>query len=214
MRGLARPPRARIDRRTAKRGIVLVITLVVLAMMSLAATALMRAVDTATAVAGNLAFREASIPPANAAIEAAIAALSDATVIADRERDLPAQNYYASRQPGEDSRGVPWLLQQPDRYPAEARAPDAGDGNTLHYVIERICLRPGSATAANCALVQPPPAASRRAPDPKRRLPPRACFESRSASTGRRTRRRSCRRWCAIPRRRAACPGESSIARR
>ena len=156
-RGRARPPASGIGIAARRNGIVLVITLVVLAMMSLAATALMRAVDTATAVAGNLAFREASIPPANAAIEEAIAALSDATVVADRERDLPAQNYYASRQPGEDSRGVPWLLQQPDRYPVEARAPDAGDGNTLHYVIERICLRPGSATAANCALVRPPP---------------------------------------------------------
>jgi hypothetical protein len=139
-------------------------TLVVLAMMSLAATALMRAVDTATAVSGNLAFRTASIPPANTAIEEAIAALSDA--IADRERDLPAQNYYASRQPGEDARGVPWMLQQPDRYPAAARAPDAGNGNTLRYVIERICLRPGSATAANCALVPPPPSADTVSPGP------------------------------------------------
>jgi len=134
-------------------------TLVVLALMSLAAAALVRAVDTVTAVTGNLAFREASIPAANAAIEEAIAALSDARVIADRERDVPAQNYYATRQPGEDARGVPWMLQQPDRYPADARAPDAGDGNTLRYVIERVCLRPGSATAANCALVQSAPVA-------------------------------------------------------
>ena len=160
--GRARRQACGIGISARRRGIVLVITLVVLAMMSLAATALMRAVDTTTAVAGNLAFREASIPPATAAIEEAIAALSDASVIADRERDLPAQNYYASRQPGENPSGVPWLLQQPDRYPVEARAPDAGDGNTLRYVIERICLRPGSATAANCALVRMPPVA--RAP--------------------------------------------------
>jgi type IV pilus assembly protein PilX len=157
MRGRARSQRLAcgIGITARQRGIVLIVTLVALAMMSLAGAALMRAVDTATAVAGNLAFRQASIPAANAAIETAIAALSDANAIADRERDLPAQNYYAWRQPGEDARGVPWLLQQLDRYPAESRAPDGGDGNTLRYVIERICLRPGSATAANCALARP-----------------------------------------------------------
>lgn len=140
-------------------GFALIMALVVLALMSLAAAALMRAVDTTTVVAGNLAFREGSIPPATAALEEAIAALSDASVIAERERDLPARNYYASRQPGEDPRGVPWALQQPGRYPAQARVLDGGEGNALRYVIERICLRPGPATAANCALVRPSPPA-------------------------------------------------------
>ena len=153
-------------------GIALIMALVVLAMMSLAAAALMRAVDTTTAVSGNLAFREASIAPADAAIEEAIAALSDANVIADRERDLPAQNYRASRQPGEDARGVPWVLQQPARYPAEARVLDTGDGNTLRYVIERVCLRSGPPTAANCALVRPYPLAVNGVAGPEAALPP------------------------------------------
>jgi len=127
-------------------------------MMSLAAAALMRAVDTVTSVTGNLAFRAASIPPAGAAIEAAVAALSDASIIADRERDLPAENYYVSRQPGEDARGVPWLLQLPGRYPDEARTLDGGDGNTTRYVVERVCLHPGPVSAANCPLDAPTPA--------------------------------------------------------
>jgi hypothetical protein len=142
-----------------QQGIALITALVVLALMSLAAAALMRAVDTTTVVAGNLALREGSIPPATAALEDAVAALSDASVIAERERDLPARNYYASRQPGEDARGVPWLLQQTDRYPAQARVLDGGEGNALRYVIERVCLRPGPATAANCALARPYPPA-------------------------------------------------------
>jgi len=139
-------------------GMALVLALIVLAMMSLAAAALMRAVDTVTSVTGNLAFRAASIPPAGAAIEAAVAALSDESIIADRERDLPAENYYASRQPGEDTRGVPWLLQLPGRYPDEARTLDGGEGNTARYVVERVCLHPGPASAANCPLDAPPPA--------------------------------------------------------
>jgi Tfp pilus assembly protein PilX len=155
----ARRAACRAGAAASQAGIALILALIVLAMMSLAAAALMRAVDTTTAVAGNLAFRAASIPAAGAAIEAALAALSDASVIADRERDLPAQNYYASRQPGEDARGVPWLLQRPGRDPAGARALDAGEGNTARYVIERVCLRPGPATAANCALAGNPPVA-------------------------------------------------------
>lgn len=135
-------------------GFALVMALVVLAATSLAAAALVRAVDTAIAITGNLAFRQASIPAADAAIEGAIASLSDASPVDDRERDVPAQNYYAARQPGEDSRGVPWALQQPDHYPAQARTQDAGDGNLLRWIVERVCLRPGPATAANCALAR------------------------------------------------------------
>ena len=97
----------------------------------------------------------ASIPPADAAIEEAVAALFERNLVADRERDLSAQSYFASRQPGEDVRGVPWILQQAGNYPADARVLDAGGGHTLRYAIERICLRPGPATAANCALAWP-----------------------------------------------------------
>jgi type IV pilus assembly protein PilX len=136
-------------------GVALILALIVLALMSLSAAALMRAVDTTTAVGGNLGFRAASIPAADAAIAVAAAALSDTGVIGDRERDLPAQGYYASRQPGEDARGVPWLLQRPGRYPAEAPVLDAGEGNAVRYVIERVCVAPGPASSANCALADP-----------------------------------------------------------
>ena len=153
-------------------GIALIMALIVLALMSLAAAALMRAVDTATAVGGNLAFRAGSILAADAAIEDAVAALSDAGVIPDRERDLPARSYHAWRQPGEDARGVPWLLQQADRYPGEARRLDAGNGNALRYVIERMCRDPGPATAANCALLHPGPPANPGAAGPGAALPP------------------------------------------
>ena len=141
------------------RGFALVMALVVLAATGLAAAALVRAVDTTTTIAGNLALRQASIPAADAAIEDAVATLSDPRLVDDRERDLPAQNYYAARQPGEDSRGVPWMLEQPGHYPAQARTLDTGDGTLLRWVIERVCLRPGPATAANCALTRVTPPA-------------------------------------------------------
>lgn len=148
-------PRGAIGDRRDQGGIALVVALIVLAAMSLAAAALMRAVDTTVAVSGNLGFREASIPPVNMAVEEAFAALFENDLLADRDRDLPAQNYYGSLQPGEDVRGVPFVLQEPRNYPVAARVLDAGDGNTLRYIIERMCLRPGPTTPAHCALAKP-----------------------------------------------------------
>src|SRR5438876_4723947 len=75
--GVRRAP-MRISR---QRGVVLFIALIVMVAMSLAAIALMRSVDTTSAVIGNLAFRQASILPSNFAIEDAAAGLfSDANV--------------------------------------------------------------------------------------------------------------------------------------
>ena len=68
----------RIER---QRGVVLFIALIVMVAMSLAAIALIRSVDTTNILIGNLAFRQASILPANIAVEQAAAALfADAAI--------------------------------------------------------------------------------------------------------------------------------------
>jgi Tfp pilus assembly protein PilX len=159
-----------------ERGLALVVALIVLVAMSLSAAALIRAVDTTIAVTGNLALREASIPPADAAVEEAFASLFQANVITDREHDLVARSYYASRQPGEDGRGVPFALQLPGNYPANARVLDAGSGNSLRYVIERVCLHPGPATPGNCALVRPYASGGTPTPDASASAPPVPLF--------------------------------------
>src|SRR5260370_5185961 len=88
----------------SQRGVVLFIALIVMVAMSLAAIALIRSVDTTNAVIGNLAFRMASILPANASIEQAASALfSDADIgdivhIPDKNINVPAENYFACRQ--------------------------------------------------------------------------------------------------------------------
>jgi len=152
--------RRRLSPVRSRRGMALVVALIVLAAMSLAAAALVRSVDTTIAIAGNLGLRDAAIPALDAAVETAWAALYDRNLIADRDRDLPAEGYYASRQPGEDARGVPRVLQREDAYPRGAPVRDAGNGNTVRYVIERVCLGPGPPAAANCALVRPRGAAA------------------------------------------------------
>lgn len=152
--------------RCRDRGIALVVALVVLAAMALAASALMRSVDTAHAIAGNLAFRDAGVAPVNAGVEHAWAALYENGSIADRDAAAPAAGYYASRLPGEDARGVPSLLNGDDPDRASLPKIDVGEGYAVRYLIERLCVAEGPATPANCALVRSESSAAPASTDP------------------------------------------------
>jgi len=99
-----------------QRGVVLFVALIAMVVMSLAGVALIRSVDTTGSVAGNLAFREASTPAVNMAVEEAVQALYlakpkvPATAIVNPELDDAAHRYYAKLQPGELPNGVPAVL--------------------------------------------------------------------------------------------------------
>ena len=159
--------------RDNQRGVVLFIALIVMVAMSLAAIALIRSVDTTTTVIGNLAFRQASILPANFAVEDAAAGIfadaspSGAARIADLRVDNPAQNYFATHNPGWDDKfGVPTPLQTQTAAAALTRKQPDGATNTITYVIERMCsvaLQPpapdpgsdGSPSRAWCEMAPP-----------------------------------------------------------
>ena len=147
--------------RPSDSGIALIIAMIVLAAMALAASALMRAVDTAHAIAGNVAFRDAAVGPADAAIEEAWAALYERGAIADRGAHAPAAGYFASRMPGEDPRGVPAALAAAELSGSTLPRLDLDEGYVARYAIERMCVAEGPTTPANCALVR---ATSRAAP--------------------------------------------------
>lgn len=140
--------------RTSQRGIVLVIALIVMVALSLAGIALMRSVDTSTAVVGNLAFTQASTLPANLAVEDAVAALFEDELIPNVNQDLAAQNYYATRQNGEDPRGIPDVLTTKAKASALARVLDAGYGNEVRYVVERMCAPGIPPTPSRAELVK------------------------------------------------------------
>jgi type IV pilus assembly protein PilX len=173
--------------RRAQSGVVLFIALIVMVALSLAAVALVRSIDTTNAVIGNLGFRMSSILPANLAVESATAALfSDADPlgvvhIPDSTVDVPAENYYASRQPGEDVRGVPVALQKASTASALARTlppVDAGTGQatSVRYVIERMCVNPGPVTPANCNRLPPKGVTGDTTNDPALIPPPTPYF--------------------------------------
>jgi hypothetical protein len=144
-------PRLRIGA-GLQRGMVLFIALIVMVMMSLAAIGLMSAVDTTNLAVGNLAFRQASVLPANYAVEQAAATLfadvnKGGPMIADVKNNNAALNYYSTHaQVGWDNKyGIPLPLQTKSGAKALTvqytdKDPNTGQVlNTITYVIERMC---------------------------------------------------------------------------
>ena len=151
--------------RRAQRGVVLVIALVTSIALAGAALALVRASSTASIVGGNVHARRAAALAASAAVERAVVDLLRDHRIDPRADDL-AHNYFASRQPGDDARGVPRVLQSPADYPHEAGVIDGDGGYRVRHVIERWCISPGDATRDNCALSPPGVDAAQGTPPP------------------------------------------------
>ena len=158
-----------------QRGVVLFIALLVMVALSLAGIALIRSADTATIVAGNLAFKQAAAAAVDRSIEQAIKALFDPTAdpalsspdIVDKKADLVAQNYYACVR-NDAGTGclpanapipeIPTALTTRTKFAAAGlnvglvdAAVDAGS-NKSYYVIERMCANPGLPLGSNCNL--------------------------------------------------------------
>jgi Tfp pilus assembly protein PilX len=164
-------PRAAAARR--QRGVVLFIALIVMVALSLAGIALIRSADTATIVAGNLAFKQAAASAVDRSIEQAIKALFDPTAnpalsnpdIVDKKADLIAQNYYSCVRNDAGTGCLPAnapIPEIPDALTNTTKFAAAGlnaglvpvdaASNKSYYVIERMCANPGLALGNNCNL--------------------------------------------------------------
>lgn len=159
-----------------QRGVVLLITLIVLVAMTLAAIALMRSVDTTNIIAGNLAFQRSTILAADAGIEAAVAPVSATfpnggallQIVSNKTLDTPCTGnptgyksfYEPNLDPPNQSWDAFWNSHLPANggcaatLPANPNAP----GISVSYIIERLCS-PG--TPASC--MQSPPNAQAKA---------------------------------------------------
>lgn len=151
----------RSSHRRAQSGVVLFVALIVMVALSIAGIALIRSVDTGLSVTANLGFRQASIPPATWAVENAISAMFEKKEI-DLDKPKLDRNYYPYRfeiksGKAEDTLGVPYDLQgvKPDNYPSTFVTETDKAGNTIRYVIERMCLDEGEASVANCDMSPP-----------------------------------------------------------
>lgn len=144
------------DRQPRRRqsGIVLVVALIMLIVMTLAALSLVRSVDTASIIAGNLSFQQAATHAGDRGIETAIAWIENNPALL--LSDSPASGYAANgltAAPGKaanESWDAYWTRLWNGR--AVQLPADAATGTSVAYVIDRLCANGGSPTAvANCS---------------------------------------------------------------
>lgn len=147
------------------RGAALLIALVVLAGLMLATVGLVRAIDAGNLLAGNLAFKRASLNAADVGAEEAIAWLSDRADTTVVHQDDASAGYYASSTGEWDMTGnrdgstwsrVDWDDNQCNQSHKGSSAQCigaspatlAGDsGNQARYVIHRMCSAAGAVDA-------------------------------------------------------------------
>ena len=142
---------------------MLLIAIVAVMALAFAGMAVVRAVATSVAVGDNVNARRQGAYAATVALEHDVVALFEDAAV-DTTSDDPSHNYFASRRPDEDRRGIPRTLLSEADYPPQASIIDAGDHFTVRHVIERLCTLPGPATRDHCTLSPPSSAAASGAP--------------------------------------------------
>lgn len=141
-----------------QKGVVLFIALIVLVAMTLAGIALVRSVDTANVIAGNLAFKQGTLQAADLGIEGAVTALPNIVATSLDNHLTPAASstnpnywYYATRREA-DAQGVPTTKEYGAAGTATAitwnNLPVASTvaGNSVQIVIDRLCQGPPPVT--------------------------------------------------------------------
>lgn len=128
-----------------QQGVVLFISLIMLVAMTLAGIALIRSVDTANLIAGNLAFRQGATLAADSGEEAARTWLLTQNT-ASLSNDSALNGYYSFAPP------VPSWEQYDWQNLSTALAAADAAGNQVNYVVHRLCALTGSPTGAgnNC----------------------------------------------------------------
>ena len=149
-----------------QRGVALFITLIMLVAMTIASLALVRTVDTANVIAGNLAFKQSSLQIGDLGIEAAVAALP-ASILNGTPESVwsigtgcasdACRNYYPSML-ATSSIGVPtatinWATSNTtpgtsitwSTVPAVVNT-NIPAGYTIQYIIDRLCKGPTPVT--------------------------------------------------------------------
>lgn len=134
-----------------QRGVVLFFALIALVVMSLAAVALIRSVDTSTMIAGNLAFKQSATASGDSGLEAGVAALTatqalmkagNSNVLMDPNNAFnltnAANGYYSNADDSALNLTDPanWVNAS-----SKLVGTDAG-GNEVRFIIQRMCRDP------------------------------------------------------------------------
>ena len=147
--------------RHAQRGVVLFFALIALVVMSLAAVALIRSVDTNTMIAGNLAFKQAATTSGDSGVEGAVSWLAAAEALMVKNglsvyrdtthvfnNDDPTQGYYSNADPALSlTNSAVWDAIDPSKVPEIVDQ----SGNKIRYIIQRMCRDPNQILSkTNC----------------------------------------------------------------
>lgn len=147
-----------------QNGVVMLVALIVLVVMTMAGIALMRSMDTTNLIAGNMAFKQAATHTADAGVEAAIGWLEANNSSGFLDNHTPNVGYTAAT--GNNS-AYPlgeafWTLMKPS---GVCYLPIAGgvcstapgvantSGNTMGFMIQRLCSSAGNRNGAGCSIV-------------------------------------------------------------
>ena len=134
----------------AQEGVVLFIALVILVAMTLAGIALVRSVDTASVISGNLSYRLTASQASDQGVENAYAKIQN--IIATSATENQIQNvYYPFILGTDDAQGNPFTSTQWNNVPASTVLGSASDPKNAYqarYIVERLCKAPYS--QANC----------------------------------------------------------------
>jgi type IV pilus assembly protein PilX len=158
-----------------ERGVVLLLTLIVLLIMTIGAVALVHSMNTSQISAGNLAFRHDLVNQGEQAVSNVLQSFQAGGPLANATTDnLPNANYSATALPT-NAQGVPTvlLLQGTAFSAAGMKASDitgATSDVTIRYVIDRLCNNTGASSSTSCVqfVANPPGGNGSQTP----RLPP------------------------------------------
>lgn len=139
-----------------QRGVVLLVALIILVALTLAGVALIRSVDTANIIAGNLSFRESAVHAGERSTQTAIDWLqpNNTTGNTTLHSNNAANGYSAVRVDRDVEHDEAWEAFWTRVTTAPGASADGGSdaaGNTVRYVVHRMCETTGAPHIANCA---------------------------------------------------------------
>lgn len=142
-----------------QRGVVLMISLIILVALTLGGIALVRSVDTSNIIAGNLAFQQSATHAGSAGAEEAIRSFLETSAANAFWNNDYSKGYAAATPAGEnpvtaaawDSYWNATINPNPVSRPVAAKTcvdrvctlPTDAAGNTVSYTIQRLCLSTG-----------------------------------------------------------------------
>lgn len=150
----------------SQSGVVLFIALVALVVMSLAAVALIRSVDTNSQIAGNLSYKQTASISSSYGIESMAQTVGQRTIASGYSNVNDAGNGYYATCTGFDQAGAgscngrnltadaSWVPGTSSSLATDAVANVVAGvdayGNTIQYIVERMCSAVGAASSTTC----------------------------------------------------------------